>query len=349
VEAARVVIKNNREAELPLQALRDGPLPQLVTTENRDDEALFVAEAANYHIGGGTPPEEIAILFRTLAQTRLYEAKLRQLKVPYEIVGGRSFWERREVRLYLTALTATTGDPEAKAELLSLLVPNMGPKRAAKAVATGKYPEEARETLDFLNDLEDAAKLKGRELAVAVEGVFNSHRKTLWPYFLYLAEGVEEIAWERWGNVKEAVDTLFAFAAHTPEGDLQTYLNDILLENSPDEVEENGGRVKLMTYHAAKGLEFQVVLMPGLVEGLFPIWRAAQDPATLKEERRLYYVGLTRAKEHVYLSLYRVGDRGPASPSRFVQETPTRTLHYNPRVGFQGEATATLSELADLF
>jgi superfamily I DNA/RNA helicase len=60
-------------------------------------------------------------------------------------------------------------------------------------------------------------------------------------------------------------------------------------------------------------------------------------------------VGLTRAKEHVYLSLYRVGDRGPASPSRFVQETPTRTLLYNPRVGFQGEATATLSELADLF
>jgi DNA helicase-2/ATP-dependent DNA helicase PcrA len=349
VEAARVVIKNNREAELPLQALRDGPLPQLVTTESRDDEALFVAEAVSYHIAGGTPPEEIAILFRTLAQTRLYEAKLRQLKVPYEIVGGRSFWERREVRLYLTALTAATGEPEATAELLSLLVPNMGPKRAAKAVATGKYPEEARETLDFLNDLEAAAKLKGRELAVAVEGVFDSHRKTLWPYFLYLAEGVEEIAWERWGNVKEAVDTLFAFAAHTPEGDLQTYLNDILLEGSSDEVEESGGKVKLMTYHAAKGLEFQVVLMPSLVEGLFPIWRATQDPATLKEERRLYYVGLTRAKEHVYLSLYRVGDRGPASPSRFVQETPTRTLHYNPRVGFQGEATTTLSELADLF
>jgi DNA helicase-2/ATP-dependent DNA helicase PcrA len=349
VEAARVVIKNNREVELPLQALRDGPLPQLVTAESRDDEALFVAEAANYHIAGGTPPEEIAILFRTLAQTRLYEAKLRQLKVPYEIVGGRSFWERREVKLYLTALTAATGDPEAKVELLALLVPNMGPKKAAKAVATGKYPEDARETLDFLNDLEAAAKLKGRELAVAVGGVFDSHRKTLWHYFLYLAEGVEEIAWERWSNVKEAVDTLYAFAAHTPEGDLQTYLNDILLEGSSDEVEEGGGKVKLMTYHAAKGLEFQVVLMPGLVEGLFPIWRATQDPATLKEERRLYYVGLTRAKEHVYLSLYRVGDRGPASPSRFVRETPTRTLHYNPRVGFQGEATTTLTELADLF
>jgi len=350
VEAARVVIRNNRETELPLQALRDGPLPQLVTAESRDDEALFVAEAASYHIRTGTPPEEIAVLFRTLAQTRLYEAKLRQLKVPYEIVGGRSFWERREVRLYLTALTAATGEPEAAVHLLSLLVPNMGPKRAAKAVATGKYPEEARETLDFLNDLEAAAKLKGRELAVAIGGIFDSHRKTLWPYFLHLAEGVEEIAWERWGNVKEAVDTLYAFAAHTPEGDLQTYLNDILLEGSPDEAEESGGgKVKLMTYHAAKGLEFQVVLMPGLVEGLFPIWRAAQDPATLKEERRLYYVGLTRAKEHVYLSLYRVGDRGPANPSRFVQETPTRTLHYNPRVGFQGEATATLSELADLF
>jgi len=349
VEAARVVIKNNREAELPLQALRDGPLPQLVTTENRDDEALFVAEATKFHIAGGTPPEEIAILFRTLAQTRLYEAKLRQLKVPYEIVGGRSFWERRETKLYLTALTAATGEPEAKAELLSLLVPNMGPKRAAKAVAAGKYPEEARETLDFLNDLEAAAKLKGRELAAAVEGVFDSHRKTLWPYFLHLAEGVEEIAWERWANVKEAVNTLYAFAAHTPEGDLQTYLNDILLEDSPDEMEEGGGKVKLMTYHAAKGLEFQVVLMPGLVEGLFPIWRAAQDPAALKEERRLYYVGLTRAKEHVYLSFYQVGDRGPASPSRFVRETPTRTLHYNPRVGFQGEATTTLSELADLF
>jgi len=350
VEAARVVIGNNREVELPLQALRDGPLPQLVTAESRDDEALFVAEAAGYHIRNGTPPEEIAILFRTLAQTRLYEAKLRQLKIPYEIVGGRSFWERREVRLYLTALTAATGDPEAKAELLSLLVPNMGPKRAAKAVATGKYPEEARETLSFLNDLGGAAKLKGRELAVAVEGVFDSHRKTLWPYFLYLAEGVEEIAWERWGNVKEAVDTLYAFAAHTPDGDLQTYLNDILLDDSPgDEVKENSGKVKLMTYHAAKGLEFQVVLMPGLVEGLFPIRRAAQNPATLKEERRLYYVGLTRAKEHVYLSFYRVGDRGPASPSRFVKETPTRVLHYNPRVGFQGEATTVLSDLADLF
>jgi DNA helicase-2/ATP-dependent DNA helicase PcrA len=350
VEAAKAVIRNNQEVDLPLQALRDGPLPQLVITESRDDEALFVAEAAGYHIRGGTPPEEIAVLFRSLAQTRLYEAKLRQLRIPYEIVGGRSFWERREVRLYLTALTAATGDPEAKAELLSLLVPNMGPKRAAKAVATGKYPEEARETLDFLGDLEAAAKLKGRELAATVERAFDLHRKTLWPYFLYLAEGVEEIAWERWGNMREAVDTLFAFAAHTPEGDLQTYLNDILLEDSPgDEVKESGGKVKLMTYHAAKGLEFQIVIMPGLVEGYFPFWRATQDPAALKEERRLYYVGLTRAKEHVYLSLYRVGDRGPASPSRFVKETPTRTLHYNPRVGFQGEATATLSELADLF
>ncbi len=349
VEAAKAVIRNNQEVDLPLQALRDGPLPQLVLAEGRDDEALFLAEAVSYHIRNGTPPEEIAVLFRSLAQTRLYEAKLRQLRIPYEIVGGRSFWERREVRLYLTALAAATGDPEAKVELLSLLVPNMGPKRAAKAVATGKYPKEARETLDFLNNLEAAAKLKGGELAAAVEEVFNFHRTTLWPYFLYLAEGVEEIAWERWANVKEAVDTLYAFAAHTPEGDLQTYLNDILLEDSPDEVEEDGGKVKLMTYHAAKGLEFQVVLMPSLVEGAFPIWRAAQDPAALKEERRLYYVGLTRAKEHVYLSLYRVGDRGPASPSRFVKETPTRTLHYNPRIGFQGEATSTLADLADLF
>jgi len=348
VEAARAVIENNREVSLPLRALREGPLPQRVVTEGRDDEALFVAEAAGYHIRNGTPPEEIAILFRSLAQTRLYEAKLRQLKIPYEIVGGRSFWERREVRLYLTALSAASGEAEAVAELLALLVPNMGPKKAAKAVATGKYPEEARETLDFLTGLEDAARLKGRELAVAVGGAFESHRKALWPYFLYLAEGVEEIAWERWGNVKEAVDTLYAFASHTPEGDLQTYLNDVLL-NSSDEVEENGSKIRLMTYHAAKGLEFQVVFMPGLVEGAFPMWRAAQNPASLKEERRLYYVGLTRAKEQVYLSLYRVGERGHTSPSRFAQETPARDLHYDARIGFQGEASATLAELADLF
>ena len=347
VEAARAVISQNRETELPLQALRDGPPPYLVECETRDDEALFVAEAAAYHVAHGTPPSEIAILFRSLAQTRLYEAKLRQLRVPYEIVGGLSFWNRREVRMFLTALTAATGDPEAKTELLALLVPGMGPKKAAKAVATGKYPEEAREILTFLDDLEAAAKLKGRDLAVAVEEAFGVHRTTLWGYFLHLAEGVVETAWERWGNVKEAVDTLYAFAAHTPEGDLQTYLNDILLQGE-DETPEAADRVKLMTYHAAKGLEFQVVLMPSLVEGAFPIWRAAQDPASLKEERRLFYVGLTRAKEHLYLSAYRNSDRGPTSPSRFVRETPTRKLPYNPRVGFQGEATTTLTDLANL-
>jgi len=348
VTAAKKVITHNTQREdLDLKALRDGELPTVIQAQSREDEALAVAEVVKRHLDQGTPPEEIAILLRSLAYSRPIEATLRRYRIPYTIVGGLSFWNRKEVQLYLHLLQAANGNPESTVEVLASLVPGMGPKKARKALETGKYPKEAEEALQLLQDLRAYAGERGEHLASAVQNTLHRHRKTLWPYLLELADGIEEAAWDRWANVEEAVSTLFAFAHHTPEGDLDTYLADILLQE--EDPQDSGNGVRIMTLHASKGLEFTVVLLPFLVEGAFPSWRSAQNPATLEEERRLFYVGLTRAKEHAYLSYHLVGERGPTSSSRFVRETPATAIHYNPTIGYQGKETDTLTKLAELF
>ncbi|WP_167481887.1 3'-5' exonuclease [Thermus caldilimi] len=310
-----------------------------------------MAEAAAQTLASGVPPEEIAVLMRSLSLSRPLEAALRRFRVPYTVVGGVGFWERREVKLLLHFLRAATGDTLALAEAIAATVPRFGPKKAQKAAEDPRLllpVPEGRQLLQAVEDARRIAEARGLALAGETEAWLRRWREFLWPVLLDWAEGNTEAASERYMNTEEVANAMRGFAEHTPQGDLATFLQDILLEMEDGDLEKPQG-VRLMTLHASKGLEFHSVFLVGLVEGVFPSWRSAQNPAQLEEERRLHYVGLTRAKENLYLTTYQVGERGPVRPSRFFTETPGQHLPYHPSIGYHGrETTEAVSGLAQI-
>ncbi|WP_243027827.1 ATP-dependent helicase [Thermus albus] len=362
VDAALHLIRNNREREdLPLKAIRFGELPIKVTAETKEEEALFVAEAAKLALDGGVPSSQIAILMRSLSASRVVEAALRRFRVPYTIVGSVGFWGRKEVKLVLNLLHASYGDTLALTEAIAMTIPGFGPKKAAKAaqdLGHGRSPyleslrglAEGQKFLEVLEDIRNLHGLTGYALANAFWTWLSTHRDFFRPILLDLSEGVLEGAEDRWANLEEMSNALRGFAETTPKGDLALFLQDVLL--SEEEPQEKGEGVRIMTLHASKGLEFHTVIITGLVEGFFPSWQSAKDPKNLEEERRLLYVGLTRAKETLYLTTYRVGERGPTMPSRFLDEIPGHHLTYNPTIGFHGkdetQAANALSQIASL-
>ena len=354
VDAALGLIRHNREREdLPLKAIRQGELPIKVVAETREGEALFVAEASRKALEEGVPPSEIAILMRSLSASRPLEAALRRLRIPYTIVGSVGFWNRKEVRLVLDLLRASYGDTLALTEAIATIIPGFGPKKAAKAAQDLEALRSLAEGQKFLEVLEEAQALHGLTgyaLANAFWAWLYTHRDFFRPILLDLSEGVLEGAEDRWANLEEMSNALRGFAETTPRGDLALFLQDVLLSEEEPQAEPQG--VRLMTLHASKGLEFHTVFVVGLVEGFFPSWQSTKDPKNLEEERRLLYVGLTRAKEALYLSGYRVGERGPTMPSRFLDEVPGYLLPYDPTIGFHGreetQVAHDLSQLASL-
>jgi len=352
LQAAVEVIRRNREREdLPLRALREGELPLKVTAEDRNGEALFVGEAVRWELDGGTPPGEVVVLMRSLSQSRLIEAALSRYGVRYTVVGGVGFWARREVRFLLDLLRASYGDKEAFVRAVAQSVPGFGPKRAREAAENpGLLRGKGEEFLQVVDWAKELHGYHGYGLAAAFGSFLNRAKPFLQPLILDWAEGVLEAAEERWRNLEEVGSALRGFAENTPKGTLDLFLQDILLSGEePREAEGEAGGVRLMTLHASKGMEFHTVFIVGLVEGSFPSWASARRPETLEEERRLFYVGLTRAKERLYLTSYQVGEKGPVQPSRFLGETPGRVLRYDPKVGFHGaDLTDTANALADI-
>ncbi len=336
---------------LPLKALRDGPDPLKVVAETREDEAHFVAEAIRHTLETGVPPEEIAVLMRSTYQSRPLEQALREKRIPYSVVG-LSFWNRREVKLLLNLLRAARYETLALADLIALYVPGFGEKRALEAAEDPSLLEkraEGRVVLDLVARARSLTARKGLDLYWAVYELVHAYREAFFdPILLDLAEGVEETAEERWKNVKEALRALEAFARRNPEGDLDLFLSDVLLEEA--DPGEAGEGVRLMTLHASKGLEFHTVFIIGLVDGVLPSRRSRDSQESYEEERRLFYVGITRAKEELFLTTYVEGERGLVMESPFLAEIPHLPTHrYDPRAGYHGrKASSVVSELSRL-
>lgn len=351
LDAAMGVIRNNRNREdLPLKALRQGELPLKVTAETREAEALFVAEAVKYHMDQGVPPEEIAVLMRSLAYSRLVEASLSRYNIPYTVVGGVGFWARKEVKLVLNLLRASYGDKAALTTVIAQTVPGFGPKKAQKAAEDLSFLK-GQPLLDVLTTAQELHGYHGIGLVNAFSSWLAHWREDFFkPILLDWTEGVLEAATERWENMEEITSALRGFVNLTPRGTLDLFLQDLLL--SQEDPTGEGQGVKLMTLHASKGLEFHTVFIVGLARGLFPTWGALRQMDSLEEERRLFYVGITRAKEHLYLTTYQVGERGYNEPSPFLGEVLGQVIYYNPHIGFHGRETTkaanSLSEIASL-
>jgi len=364
LDAANGVIAEN-EARLgkTLFTSRKGgdPVVLLTAADERDEAEWLAGEYAGLAARSDIPYENMAVLYRTNAQSRPVEEAFRFRGIPYRLVGAVSFYERREVKDLLAYLRLIANPADDGAFLRIVNVPRRGigdaslTVFAAAATRWGKPLLEVARVADRVEGLRPALREAFRQFATvidrlreafgerdpatALEGVLAATG-----YEQALAEeGLEGV--ERGENVRELVAGAAGWAEVAAVGDveegegtlLERYLTQAALITPTDEAggtagaEETGAAgVTLLTAHMAKGLEWSVVALAGLEEGLFPLGRAAGEPGGLEEERRLCYVGLTRAREKLYLSWartrYRYGRLELSQPSRFLEALPPQVI-----------------------
>lgn len=355
LEAANAVIaQNTGRLGKTLRTARPGgdKLIVLAAADERD-EAEWVAAELSRRAREGNDYRGMAILYRTNAQSRALEEALRRAGVPYRIVGAISFFDRREVKDLLAYLRLVANPSDDQAFLRAITVPRrgVGPAALAELQAAARAWDvpllAAAERAELITGLRpgvrsalgDFATLIQRSITragAAAPAVVMEELLTALDYeAALLAEGVEGA--DRWDNVRELVASAAEWSeVVTPEQDqneatpLQRWLAEAALLSSVDSVEGSEDGVTLMTLHMAKGLEWPVVVLAGMEEGLFPLGRALETADGLEEERRLCYVGLTRARDTVILTTARARRRGgelrPGQPSRFLAELPAELV-----------------------
>jgi DNA helicase-2/ATP-dependent DNA helicase PcrA len=323
--AANAVVARN-PSRVPKNLWSDqGSGPPLVgyVADSEHDEAAFVAEEVDRLTDEGqAAPGQVAVFYRTNAQSRVFEEIFIRVGLPYRVVGGVRFYERREVRdlLAYLRLIANPGDELSLRRILNVPKRGIGDRaleslsryaqrqRVSLAAAIGRVAEvpdlasrSARAIADF-----SALITSFREQAAA--GPVAALAETILDRTGYVAEltASDELQDEsRVENINELVSVAREFDVAHPDGTLDQFLEQVSLVADADEIpdgEEHGGLVTLMTLHTAKGLEFPVVFLTGLEENVFPHQRSVSDEKELEEERRLAYVGITRAEQRLYLT-----------------------------------------------
>jgi DNA helicase-2/ATP-dependent DNA helicase PcrA len=354
--AANAVVSRNpgRKPKNLWSDAGDGPPITGYVADNEHDEAAFVAEEVDrLNDEGLAAPGQVAVFYRTNAQSRVFEEVFIRVGLPYRVVGGVRFYERREVRDLLSYLRLIANPVDEVSLRRVLNVPKRGiGERAEEYVAA----YAARERIPFaaaLGTPSDVPGLAARS-AAAIAG-FNAMIDELREQALAggpVAELVEAVL-DRTGlqaalensedlqdatrveNLQEMVSVAREFDGSAPDGTLAGFLERVALVADADEIPDgadHGGMVTLMTLHTAKGLEFPVVFLTGMEEEVFPHQRSLTNQRELEEERRLAYVGITRAMERLYLT--RAASRNwwgrPAfhTPSRFLSEIPASLIEW---------------------
>jgi DNA helicase II / ATP-dependent DNA helicase PcrA len=345
LRAANAVIANNRARKgKTLWSEREEGVPlRFVLAGDEVEEARRVRSHLAGWVGRGRRLTEAAVLYRTNAQSRAIEIELRQHQVPYEMVGGVSFYQRREVKDVLAYLRLAVNPGDAISFWRVWNTPRRGlaagtREKVQQRMASGESPVEALRTLVRMQALPRAALAGAADLLRVVDDLSQRREEAPDKLMLHLLEqtrylehlaGEGEDVEDRRANVEELVA---AASQPTVSGEtgLSGFLAETALVSDMDRLPEDADRVLLLTAHNAKGLEFGLVVVAGLEEGLFPHGSSLEDPNQLEEERRLFYVALTRARDEVLLTAaaYRRrfdGARG-GSVSRFVDEIPPAEL-----------------------
>ncbi|MBN2038296.1 MAG: UvrD-helicase domain-containing protein [Chitinispirillaceae bacterium] len=323
----------------------------------RDDrqEAESVADRIQGLIAGGTKATAIAVLFRTNAQSRAFEEVLRRRRIPYVIVGGMSFYERAEIKdcLAYLRLLVNPKDNVAFERIVNVPPRGLGEKayEALAAVAAQKKlsPCEALLTSDMESfapryrqgfaDIRDLLVLLGESVQnqEPVSAMVNDLLKLSGYMDMLTQEDTEEAA-GRIENLNEFTHVLHAWSEEHPGRGLADFLEEVTLATDVDTWEARDEAVNLMTMHCAKGLEFEAVFLVGLEEGLIPSRRNIDDEKKIEEERRLFYVGITRAEKQLECSFvdcrWRFGDMVPGYPSRFLESIPQDAYLFRDRSNY---------------
>ncbi len=351
LNAANAVIAHNtaRKGKTLYSHKGDGEKLRLRIFATERDEGEAVGDEVLRVLAAGTSPAEVAILYRTNAQSRPIEDALRRRRVPYAVYGGVRFYDRREIKdalAYLRLLVNPRSDVDflrvvnapargiGKTSLEKLL--DIARTRQCTLLEAARLIKSGEEALvgkakkglaDFV-ELIDRLGLeagKTQELGRLVEILLDESGY----YPALRLEGTAE-AEDRMENLKELVAAIDEYVELSETPSLAGFLEEAALATDADALGEGGAQVSMMTLHTAKGLEFEVVFLPGLEEGLFPHSRSLEDRAALEEERRLCYVGLTRAKQRLHLSAARArtvfGEPRFSEVSRFVAEIPMELL-----------------------
>lgn len=352
LKAANAVIANNdgRLGKRLWTADKDGEPIQLYTAYNEYDEARFVVERTREWVAQGHARASVAVLYRSNAQSRVFEEILIQERMPYRVYGGLRFFERQEIKdalSYLRLVASRHDDPSfdrvfnvptrglgsktidavrevAKRDSLSLWEASL--RLLAGDQMSARAAQSLKGFLDLLERLarETTALPLGEQIehVITVSGLIDHYKKEKGEKGEARLENLQELVTAGRGfqhDESEGLDPLSSFLAHAA------------LEAGEAEAQAWEDCVQLMSLHSAKGLEFPLVFLTGLEEGLFPHQRSLEEPGRLEEERRLCYVGMTRARERLVLSFSEVrrlhGSEHYTSPSRFLGEVPTELVH----------------------
>jgi DNA helicase-2/ATP-dependent DNA helicase PcrA len=338
LDAATAVIQNNasRKGKVLWSERKQGARVRLYEANDTNEEAQFVTEKL-WDYQRKNPLQHLAVLYRTNAQSRLFEEALRQHDISYRVVGGFSFYKRTEIRDVLAYLRLAR-NPLDQQSLLRIL--NVPPRGIGNVTERRLLEDAAQRTIPVWEALQETTndRLKQfRDLIVTLQGELESK-----PLDEVLEHLIRESGYERWlvdQNSPEATGRLenlheliaAAREAHERDESASEFLDRASLASDTDDYDA-AAPVTLMTLHSAKGTEFDVVFLAGLEEGLFPHSRSTDSEDQIEEERRLCYVGMTRAKEELYLvrALRRrgwaTGEWSDTEPSRFLAEVPAEMV-----------------------
>jgi len=345
LEAANHVIQNNmgRKQKRLWTENPQGSLVNRYEAADERDEAYYIADIIRSLQASGRSYNDIALLYRINAQSRVFEEAFMRLGIPYKIYGGLKFYARKEIKDVIAWLRLIQNSDDDISFRRAINVPRRGIGKVTldrvESLASRQgfsmyrvashaedYPELGRASKNLLNFCRFVEEMKAEsreeelvefiELMLDRSGIIRELEK----------EQTDE-AITRKENIKEFISVAREFALYTEETPtLEDFLAHISLVADIDDTEEVGDRVVLMTLHSAKGLEFPVVFIAGMEEGVFPSYQSLMEEDRLEEERRLCYVGITRAREEIYLTNARCrmlfGSTSYNRVSRFVEEIP---------------------------
>jgi len=363
LDAANAVIANNfdRKAKNLFTTVGAGELIVGYTGYTAFDEAQFIADEIQKARDGGGAYRDIAIFMRTNSQSRAIEEVLTRSAIPYRFPGGTKFYDRAEIKDVIGYLIQVINpdDDLALRRIMNTPKRGIGPATEAAlqayadrtgtplrdalgdAAQLGLGPKVTSAILALSSMLDEVAAMgptaKPADVLAAIitkSGYVDALRTTRDAQDEARAENVEELL----AQTKE-------FSRRNPEGTLIDYLTEISLLAAADDLDDESGTVTLMTLHTAKGLEYDTVFLTGVEEDLLPHRMSAGEPGGVAEERRLFYVGITRAKRQLYISLAmsraQFGDVGIAMPSRYLQEIPAALIDWRQSPGMANSRGGT--------
>ena len=352
VETANSLIQHN-----------ENQIPKEVWTENEEGEKIIICKCGSDNDEGRlvantifeikmqeyAQPKDFAILYRTNAQSRALEESLRKQNIPYKIYGGLSFYQRKEIKdiLAYCRLTVNPNDEEALKRVINYPGRGIGNTTLQKLVVYANNKNTSiwniiNNLKNFDHNINKGTAQKLEQFALLIQN-YQAQLETKDAYFLvehiakssgifndlYNDKSPEGVS--RFENIQELLNGIKDFCENTEKNSLTEYMTDVaLLTNQDNEKEEDLNKVTLMTVHAAKGLEFPYVFIVGLEQNLFPSMMSGDSQENLEEERRLFYVAITRAEKRLFLSFatnrFKWGQFIDCEPSRFLSELDSKYL-----------------------